>query len=641
MNRITITREEAGILAFSDMDLIQSMDSEIPVNERESIRRRLMTVDRIGNSIRISPVGSELRVVVPLTDEIEDDSDCIVGISFQSGTDSIDGRDFAFCAFEGGLDINGRNLGSMRMIGCVFEGPTDIESCVFGSLLDMSCSRFIGRFDAEQLISCGRTNFGHCVFAEDAIFNSVEFRGKCLFSSTIFESKADFRDTVFFSKALFNRLTMLSEKIHTTPAEFRKEADFTNASFREYALFVGTKFNGEAKFNSSTFFSKAFFKGIDGCRFTAESGISFKSVRFGMYATISNGDIKKMNMDSVTCSGDLTLADLTFDTEQRFSNVIVKGYMKISSPVLPAGCGLSFIDANLGDLDIDLQYGLLSDNAGRLSSFGLESSWVGGHLQVVGRVDRLCLKSTNFGGPVKLIMAKNRLGRVPLDLDQTKFNASVEFKWVDVETTDSGSRTSIKEWTREEILESVDPEASASDVWVIRKPFRGRDASNAERCAELSRTMLQVRNVFEREGDFDSSDFFLRKYNDYVRRSLRFEKGTRLDRLGMTVSCLFGSYGTDVRRLLTLMVIIPLLFAVFLHAMGLEAADSLLDSYVAFLTMGLGVDKTGMDTAICSILIVDGFIGVFSMSFFVTSMARKLFRRSVCSRDLLEMVPPC
>ena len=265
MNRIIITREEAGILAFSDMDLIRSMDSEVPVNERESIRRRLMTVDRIGNNIRISPVGSELRVVVPLTDEIEDDSECIVGISFQSGADSIDGRDFAFCAFEGGLDINGRNIGSMRMIGCVFEGPSDIESCVFGSILDMRCSRFTGNFGAEQLISCGRTNFGHCVFAGDAIFNSVEFRGKCSFSSAIFESKADFRDTVFFSKALFSRRTMLSEEIQTTPAEFRKGADFTNSSFREYAIFVGTKFIGEAKFNSSTFFSKAFFEGIDGC----------------------------------------------------------------------------------------------------------------------------------------------------------------------------------------------------------------------------------------------------------------------------------------------------------------------------------------------------------------------------------------
>jgi TPR repeat protein len=107
----------------------------------------------------------------------------------------------------------------------------------------------------------------------------------------------------------------------------------------------------------------------------------------------------------------------------------------------------------------------------------------------------------------------------------------------------------------------------------------------------------------------------------------------RKDRIGKgSVSFLniAGRLGTNPMRVFLFMLVIPFAFWIFLLSIsilandGVSAIDNLSTSWVAFLTVGLGVgEHEGLRSMI---FIIEGFIGMFFMAYFTVSVARRTLR---------------
>lgn len=619
--QIQSNRDELESIIFGTGDLVRTMNSDIPVEDRLKILRREFHVECETNVFRISPVHSQTTVTLVLENytAIAQDQH-VIGYMFDSAISLGPGVELAFCRFDDVMtDV--RFDGDLMMIGCVFGGNVRMShSTIYGNL-SLDCSMFENDANFNGMVCDGTVSFDHCTFVKKAGFNSCDFKGKASFRSVGFRGEADFADATFFNKALFDRVIIDGDDTKTDYTVFADAVSFSAARFDHFANFYGTSFLKTANFNGTIFNSKTFFEGVSLSNRACYVSMSFKNTHFGIYTSISDVSIEgEFIFESVTCDGELFVSDTRFLKSPTLSDLIVNGYTTFQR--LEFGDDtkkMSVIRSTFhGDLDVDF---LVRDmDKQNLRTLLLSTCWITGHLHIAGAVNLIDLQETVIDGATRLDVQRKNGEDAPdlwLDLRYASFGSTVQFRWVCLHDNNGHLEGNVlSEIGKEELFEAV--------RILMDKP---RGPNNKQMAAQ----MLMLRNAFDRIGRFDEADFFLRKYNSYQCRTDTGSKGADcpsrfLKRAGMEIMKVFGQYGTSIALIALWMVVIPTIVGVIMTVLGSQPLDAFKDSFVAFITMSLGVTPDGLSDVQHILLIAEGFLGVFLMSFLVTSIARKLFR---------------
>lgn len=618
---IQSNRDELNGIIFGTEDSVRTMSSDIPIEDRLKILRREFHVECEMNVLHINPVHSQTTVMLVLENHtviVQDHH--VLGCVFDSVVSPVAGMEFAFCRFNDVI-TDARFDGDLMMMGCVFGG--DVRMChstVHGDL-SLDCSMFENDAIFNRMACDGTASFDHCTFKRKAGFNSCDFKGRASFRSVGFYGVTDFADTTFSNKALFDRVVIDGDDTETDYTVFADAVSFSAAKFDHFANFHGTSFLKSANFNGAIFNSKTFFEGADLPNKPHYVGMSFKNTHFGIYTSISDVSIEgEFRFESVTCDGELFVSGTRFLKSPILSDLIVNGYTTFQR--LEFGDDvkkMSVIRSTFhGDLDVNF---LVKDmDQQNLRTLLLSTCWITGHLHIAGAVNLIDLQETVVDGAVRLDIQRKDEKNSPdlwLDLRYASFGSNVQFRWVRLYDNKGHLEGNVlSEIGKKELFEAVR---------ILMDEPGGPDNK------QMAAQMLMLRNAFDRIGRFDEADFFLRKYNNYQCRTDIGPKDANdpsrfLRKAGMQIMRVFGQYGTDIMLIATWMILIPTIVGAIMTILGSPPLDAFKDSFVAFITMSLGVDPDGLSDIQHILLIAEGFLGVFLMSFLVTSIARKLFR---------------
>ena len=171
-------------------------------------------------------------------------------------------------------------------------------------------------------------------------------------------------------------------------------------------------------------------------------------------------------------------------------------------------------------------------------------------------------------------------------------------------------------------------------------PAEKYDPAKYDSTKTIMKTLQTLKENYHRVGEYDSEDS---AFVEYMRvkaakpkksssgNKERIEK--KMERFGFKALDLIGEYGTNVSRIFSFLIAVPLLMSIFIFIANWVADPfslsmiwgSLQSSYEAFLTFGIITADTdnGMIRTICYIC---GYMGLFFMAYFVVAVARRTLR---------------
>ena len=616
MGEVIVDSTELERIVFGNIHDIELMDSPLPIEDRMRILHKEFHVESDGSVMRIRPVGSDVVVLLRLSSSQSrnDSHSPFVGVVFDS--DRIPEPDIAlaFCHFRVNADFHDRVIDRMTMVGCFFESPLHMDLSIVSGPVEMDGSTFTDDAVFTAAVFAERASFSHCTFLGRCDFNSAEFRGKASFRSSQFYGVTDFADVSFRNKALFDRLVHKFDSTPTEPSCFHDHVSFKNARFDHYATFSRTRFLGESLFNSAMFNGKTFFEG-EPRDVPYYANVVFKSTRFGTYTCFGDIRLGKVVFESVKCQGDIIFDNVRLENPFVVTKLVSSGYTTFRNLGFESESGqLSLKDSTFnGDLDIDM---MTDDTDARpVDRILLKTCWITGHLHVAGNISRVDMDDTTSNGPLSFDIQTWRSSFL-MGIPNSIINSSAQFNWITVRKVDGRFEA------------DVERPMSCDELFSAVRGPKNEDSRFSD--AMVSSQMLALRGVMVRTGRFDDSDYFLRKYNEFHRKSSGLQgKGmfsALVSGIGSLGARVIGSYGTRPIQILLWMIVVPVVIGGCLAIIRGDALGGLLDGFVAFITMSLGVDTSGLGDMEKVLLVVDGFLGVFLMSFFVTSLARKLFR---------------
>ena len=215
------------------------------------------------------------------------------------------------------------------------------------------------------------------VFACTVDFSNTQFLGKATFRKTQFAdasfSKAEFVDGADFTKAHF------TADVHFHTTNFRKFVTFNRAIFDDKAVFTRTRFERGAKFNESLFYNITSFNDItcehrfymDNCTFEHE--ISFSNAVFDNIAEFNGSQFKNVtkfkgtkfnqwaSFNDSTIEDDFILRNTSISGDLTFNSAIIKGTVDFTS--ICAEKNVNFKDTKIEN---DAQFYFLDAYLGRL-----------------------------------------------------------------------------------------------------------------------------------------------------------------------------------------------------------------------------------------------------------------------------------
>jgi hypothetical protein len=146
-------------------------------------------------------------------------------------------------------------------VGTAFHAATDFRHCSFASKANFAKTRFAGAADFQGTIFESEAEFSESHFAQAADFSHATFRGRAsfhnsdfhaqaTFSEAVFQNLLDFRSTAFRGPAAFDR------------GKFADDVDFSRAEYFVDAAYDESEFQGDADFHLAVFHADAKFSTI-------------------------------------------------------------------------------------------------------------------------------------------------------------------------------------------------------------------------------------------------------------------------------------------------------------------------------------------------------------------------------------------
>lgn len=177
----------------------------------------------------------------------------------------VEGADFAGQKFEGGLSIQGAQVGGIAQFSkCEFPAVSffmgtefnqvQFDHAHFYSTAEFQGARFNGYANFHDAVLTGGCNFESAKFKMSAEFKDATLRKKSNFRNAGFVGDVDFSgagmptNSVDFANAAFAGLVSFNERTFGTVASFSharfgKAPEFHNCTFHQNTDFNGTEFN--------------------------------------------------------------------------------------------------------------------------------------------------------------------------------------------------------------------------------------------------------------------------------------------------------------------------------------------------------------------------------------------------------------
>jgi len=261
------------------------------------------------------------------------------------GTRWPDGPGVGGCAVSG---CNGVRSGSCKWCFAHLDEPglqQVLDGLGPGADLDVRGVRFTAEL-LERLLTAlrdpstgvariGTAGFRHACFAENALFEGVEFQGKAVFLDASFSGHARFQGARFNDRAWFEG-AQFSGIVVFNGASFHSDAFFNRAHFSSLAWFQKARFGGNAWFSEARFGGMKISESDErptsgdftGAQFTGVA--EFQNVRFNGDALFPQAHFDHGPMVSgVQVSGDLDFSQAQFTDRERLGPIAVAGSLRL------------------------------------------------------------------------------------------------------------------------------------------------------------------------------------------------------------------------------------------------------------------------------------------------------------------------
>lgn len=465
--------------------------------------------------------------------------------------------------------------GDVSFESCSFgDDPVDFSNITFGKgLKDFSNMEFNNKYVLflRTRFGIGDVNFSNVDFGNSNVrFDSAEFNdGEVLFNNTKFKN-----GDVDFSNSVFGK-----GKISFFKASFSKnKLTFENTNFGDGNVsFSSAKFNCQLVNYSNTKFKngRINFIGANYCN----SDIDFSKSKF------ENCEIDFFNNEINGNSVDFSLSKFNV-TSVHFMNIRFLNTNVILNSVIARESDFSFIDCLLSQY-LDFRFSEIETL--KIINCSVEKE--------------LLLDSTNHSN----VTIHN------LSLKSTKNRGQIYIDW-------KTAQKSIKNFE----IEPIDNTKKAK--------LKAKNKLNDSKAKE----MRMIKENYHNIGEYDNEDNAFVEYMRYKRKS----SSNPFVKIPHLIIDVIGKYATSPLRVFFSMIIVVILFGFlfsgFVSYTEINVADNLITelniftqgvyfSLITFLTIGYG-DVSPLNSLTAFAAGIEGFLGLFLMSYFTVAVVRKTLR---------------
>ena len=518
-------------------------------------------------------------------------------VMFATTMKNGDGLSFVGCEFKGIADFSESHfMKDLSMYG------SDFQSNVFLPNITVGKDFVLSRVRTDK--GCNSTTTFHGV----TDFKGSHFMGMVYMENIVFEKEVFFTHTIFEREVYFSNILRCSNKAGYSDrfnfASMSPLSKNANADSSDTHLILGTVFKNMAIFDYVE------FKGTVGMYCCSFSDASFKSTLFHsdvhfnnfdlsddgclVFATLNNIDFSKSifegicHIEGIRSENRLVFDDATFE----------KSFLLTSDDNIAEVSELSFARA-IFEKDARL------DGIKASKDCSFEEAYVNGSLlfsapdykntlsfrngKVFGTVDIITAGDIDLSDCIILGSLSIRDGFRKLELENSKIYGQVDVNW---------------------------DYLSDSYYMHLYKPNE--------------QTFRMLKENYSRIGRYDEEDSSYVEYkNRHVRRDNHFNLRHRLEKLFGLV----GGYGTSPISIGIAMIAAVFLFALVytfipgieFNGISLPFLDSLYLSTMTFLTMG-PAEFIPSNEITRTVIVIEGFTGLFSMFYFTLAFARKILR---------------
>lgn len=541
---------------------------------------------------------------------------------------------------------NKKPLKNFNAKGSIFYGNSNFSDAVFEGNVSFSNSLFNGGFvDFERTVfkkgivsfDCasfgdGGVSFQNAYFGEgDVFFRNARFgKGGVSFRSAIFG-----KGNVYFKSASFidGKTEFVDTQFGDGDVSFQyanfgaKETNFTHARFGEGdVLFEGSCFRqSDVSFGDISFgngmVSFAYSK-FDGGKVSFMNSI-FGDGYFCFENTVFDGDVDFLK--AKFGRGDVSFRGVKFSKGKVgfFRAEFGEGNVSFDTTIFENG-SVRFVDTVFGDGNVFFRDAKISNASIRFENVSFASS-------INRKIIFSGLKEDDISnyGEILFVECVISLSMV-FDINRIRnisFKNCINGGVVDLRTVkkDNINRLSF--------INFHNLGAVYMNWDSMKESLEGPIVINSERLLideVLADEMKMLKENFHNQGYYDWEDEAYVKYMNHHCNTISPFRGTALKVFGMV-----GGYGTKPLRVSLWMFCIILFFGFLYMVLGPQSITGNVDSYhfwspfyysaITFLTVGYGdlAARTGLTAVLAGI---EGFLGVFLMSYFSVSLVRKTLR---------------
>ncbi len=198
------------------------------------------------------------------------------------------------------------------------------ENLTFKETINFEFTFFMGKASFRETTFEGVADFKGVIFGRKANFNETTFEGWADFKATTFKGRGSFVKATFEDKAIFREATF-EDIANFENSTFKGCVNFENSTFKFYVNFREATFEDKANFEFST------FKGWEhfwNATFEAETifmGAIFEGGVYFWNATFRD----EVNFHNVTFKDEAIFMGATFESETRFTGARFLNYTNL------------------------------------------------------------------------------------------------------------------------------------------------------------------------------------------------------------------------------------------------------------------------------------------------------------------------
>ncbi|GMQ62158.1 potassium channel family protein [Vallitalea maricola] len=415
-------------------------------------------------------------------------------------------------------------------------------------------------------------------FIVNADFSNTTFQGKTKFNRTIFKGKTKFNKVTFLDETDFSQTIFLDEVQFNSESTFYKKTKFVNTTFYK-VIFNKTYFLNEVTFFNSAFngvvrLSNVLFKNVD-----FKNASFMNDVHFGPNANFQEGEVvfkeayfhKEVDFRLSTFI-KVDFSSCKFSDEVRFDEVVLDNGKFYRSVFKKSLYFKGDVSKNLNLEDINIEKKLFINNY------------------------KTSIKTMN-------LLVKDISGFIDLDWQTMKVKNMI---------MSQGNDTTYKQ--------------KADQFILLKENYNKQGHYDDEDNAYVEFKKCMRKSKVKGEGIENGIRKWLAIVWEiiwYIPKLILFE--------------LIGGYGTKPKNVFITMILTILGFALiylYIPAIKIDLSNVNMVNYrvaalyysgITFLTIGYG-DISPLNELTAMVSVVEGFIGIFLMSYFTVSFTRKLLR---------------